>query len=100
MKVELAPHMAINVATRREIDTGQDRVMLDGRHVGFAYRSSTSHISLIVTDLDDETKQVIQNAVCEKYGGGPRAMPQPVEIPVEELDADDDDDMEDVYSDE
>ena len=95
--VKLIPHLAVNIATKREIDTGQDRIHLDGRHVGYVHRTPTSPIALIVTDLIDEQKQAIADAVREKYAGAVRAMPQPVEIPAEEYGSDDDDDTEDEY---
>jgi len=97
MQIELRPHRAIHCASRKEIDTNQDRIHVDGRHVGYVHRRIDSPISLIVTDLDDETKQAIQDQVLQAYGGEQRPMGQPVEIPSDEIDLDDDGIGEDEY---
>jgi hypothetical protein len=81
MRILLQPMTAKNVATRKEIDTGQDRIFLDGQHVGYVRRKEDSPISLIVTDLSDEAKLAIDEAVRQQYGGDAREIGQPVEIP-------------------
>ena len=98
--IELKPLIGKNVATGKAADTGQDRIFLNGKHVGYVQRKPNSPIALIVNTLDAETKQSIQDAVAAQYGGETRPMGEPVDIPDEVLDDDDDDDMEDDYSDE
>jgi len=94
MKIELKPHFGIHCANRKEIDTGQDRIHVDGQHVGYVHRRIDSPITLIVRDLDVETKQTIQLAVLEKYGGEQRVVGEPIEIPTEELESDLDEEQE------
>jgi len=90
MQVVLTPHVGQHLATKKEVDLNQDRIFVDGNQVGFVARKPDSPICLLRPDFDQELKDAVEAAVRAKYGDQPRKIAEPVPIPEEDLDDDDD----------
>lgn len=88
-KIELRPHVGMDLATRQEVDLNQDRIYVDGRAVGYVGRKPDAPINLVRRGLGPVMYQEIQAAVLAKYGGKAEKISEPVELP-DEYDGDDD----------
>jgi len=88
MQIDLRPHVGKNVATKREIDLGQDRVFVDGELYGYVGRKPDAPILLIYADVPADTKDAIRAAVVAKYGGQAATIAEPVMVPEEAIDSD------------
>lgn len=83
--VVLQEHVGINISTRRPVSLKQDRIFLDGKHVGYVGWQPGAPINLVVRDLSPSTMESIRTAVAEKLGAGDRKLVIPPEIPEEFL---------------
>ena len=81
--IELKPHLGQHLATRREVDTGQDRIFHNGTVVGYVARKADAPINLIYHDLPEAVKEEIRTAVQAKYGGAAEQVSEPVPLPEE-----------------
>ena len=90
--IELRAHTGFNCATRREEDLGQDRILVDGQVVGYVGRKPGAPINLIYPKLPEVTKEEIRRAVIAKYGGEAQRIAEPVELPDEDEEYDEDED--------
>ncbi len=91
MQIELRPHVGKNVATGLPVDLGQDRIFVDGQHVGYVGRKPDAPINLIFPQLPEDLKTAVQKAVTAKFGGQAARMAEPVQIPEELQDSSDED---------
>lgn len=91
MQVELRPHIGGHMVTGQPVDLRQDRIFVDGQHVGYVGRSPDAPINLIVSAPPEELTAAVREAVAAKYGPGTRALSAPPAIgDVVEQDPDDD----------
>lgn len=81
--IELKPHIGKSLASRRDVDLGQDRIFLDGEVIGYVGRKPNSPINLIFHGLPEATKTAVQEAVQAKYGGSAAKVSEPVPLPEE-----------------
>jgi hypothetical protein len=95
MQVELRPHRGINLATKREQDLNQDKIYVEGQHVGYVGRKPNAPINLIERGLGPEIQMAIRDAVQAKYGGQAERISEPVEVPDDYLTGEDQDEDQD-----
>lgn len=80
MNIELRPHVGKSLASGRAIDLKQDRIFVDGQHVGYVGREVNAPINLIYHDMPEDHIEAIRNAVRGKYGGTADKVAAPVPI--------------------
>lgn len=84
MKVTLKPHVGTHLATRQQVDLGQDEIYVDGEHYGYVVRKPGSPINLIKPRVPDNVRAAIADAVSAKLGRASRiAMPLDIQIPTD-----------------
>lgn len=88
MQVELRPHIGKHCATGRQVDLGQDRIFVDGFHLGYVGRQPDAPINLIYPDVPEDQQQAIREAVRAKYGGQAERIAAPPVMPEDEGDED------------
>ena len=91
VQVLLKPHIGRSLRRNTEIDLNQDMIFCDGEHVGYVGRKPTSPICLIEHSLPESKKDAIQAAVKGKYGGEAVKIAEPIPLPDELLETDEDD---------
>jgi hypothetical protein len=89
MLIQLQPHVGKRLSDSVQIDLKQDRIFVDGQHVGYLARVPDAPINLVVRDLPEATSAAIRQAVQSKYGGAALKLVVPPEVPEDEA-ADDD----------
>jgi hypothetical protein len=90
MNIKLTPHLGKNVATKRLIDLGQDRIFVDDELYGYVGRKADAPIMLIYSAVPETIVQAIREAVTNKYGGTASQVAAPPVMP-EDVDEDADD---------
>lgn len=78
--IELRPHVGKSMASGRVIDLQQDRIFVDGQHVGYVARQAGAPINLIYPDIPEDHIESIRGAVAAKYGGAADKVAAPVPI--------------------
>ena len=90
MNIELRPHVGKSMASGRVIDLQQDRIFVDGQHVGYVARQAGAPINLIYPDIPEDHIESIRGAVAAKYGGAANKVAAPVAIADSERDGEGD----------
>jgi hypothetical protein len=94
--ITLESHIGINIATKLPVELKQDRIYLDGKHVGYVGWQPGAPINLIVRGLPAAIVDDVRAAVAAKHGAGERKLAVPPEIPAEVLAAQAEEDDTDV----
>lgn len=84
--IELKPHVGQHLATRQEVDLGQDRIFHNGTVVGYVARKPDAPINLIYHDLPESVKEEIRQAVQAKFGGTAERVSEPIPLPEDDAD--------------
>lgn len=84
--IELKQHAGINLATGAEENLSQDRIFVDGRHVGYVGHRTGDYVQLI-RDVSEAERKEIDAIVVAKFNRDAPFTGPPMDIPPEVIDA-------------